>query len=155
MKRKTSFSKLLIVSAIVIVLSACSKEASVEQYTGSFRFSVHLNRFDYTMLRTLEDTTTTFDGYIYAYQTGDYMRDGITPASSDIHEDHRLTIEFDSGKIITPVVTDNVFLSSAVVRSKFSLSGQFRDPDNVYIEIMSEAGHAYTARYKITGKRLK
>jgi hypothetical protein len=103
----------------------------------------------------LEDTSTTFDGHIYAYQRGDFMRDVITPASSDIHADRRLTIEFDYGKIITPVITDGVFLSSAVVQSKFSLGGYFKDPDNVFIEIMIEAGHAYTARYKITGQRLK
>ncbi len=79
----------------------------------------------------------------------------ITPASSDIHADRRLTIEFDSGRIITPVITDGVYLSSAVDQSKFSLGGLFHDPDNVYIEILIEAGHAYTVRYNITGKRLE
>ena len=64
-------------------------------------------------------------------------------------------IVFDSGEIVTPVITEDARLSSAELQGKFFLSGNFKDPDNVFIKIHIESGHASTSHYNITGQRLK
>ncbi len=70
MKRMTFFSRLLITSALMIFLTGCRRKPVLNSIQVVFRFSVNYNRYDYTYLRTLEDTSTTFDGMVIYMLTG-------------------------------------------------------------------------------------
>ena len=155
MKGIIKFSKLLIIPLILIVVSDCNKEASVEQYTGNFRFNVKLSRYDYFYLKTVIDTALTYDGRVYAYQSGDYLRDMISSTSSDNHSDHRLTINFDYGKTVTPVISEKGIFSTDENSGKSSCSGYFSNLDVVFFEVWIEFGHWYLDRYTVTGQRIR
>lgn len=136
------------------IVIGCTKKNEIVMYTGDFLFSIQYKRYDYLLLRTVEDTMITFEGNIKTYEIGDYSKDIMSAVISDNSADQRLTIEFDRNKIITPIVSSDGGLSMERHAAKESYYGRFSNPDLVSFEIFIEPGHAPVVTYNVTGKRM-
>ena len=132
-----------------------------KKFIGYFTFSVVRSQ-TYRACPSCVDTrdTSTFDGQISIYVSGDYYRGlsagtGSRGSNSDINANQRLTIIFGpegTFRLVTPEITESgIFVLE--VGYHYSCSGSFMDTNRITFGVNNLGSIGYQVDYYVSGTR--